>query len=76
MALDDILIGTSSEAVVELGKIGNWLEALGIIVILWLVFSIATLYFNRKRRKMIEEIQIDLKRIEKKMDSILKLKKK
>jgi L-lactate permease len=59
----------------ELGKVGKWIQAVGLIVILWIVFQAITMYFNRKRRKMIEEIKEDVKRIEEKVDKLSKKRK-
>ncbi len=63
------------EVVNEIGRIGNWLEALGVIFILWIVFQIISLWINRKRMKEIYVIKKDMKRIEEKIDKILSKKK-
>ncbi len=67
----DVLAGT----VLELGKIGKWLQALGVIIVLWLVFQIFNFVINRKRIKLIEEMEKRVDRIEKKIDKILKKRK-
>jgi FtsZ-interacting cell division protein ZipA len=64
------------EVISEIGKIGNWLEALGIIVILWIIFQAISLWTNRKRMKEIYLIKEDMKRIESKIDKILNSKKR
>ncbi|MEK6892926.1 MAG: hypothetical protein AABX07_01875 [Nanoarchaeota archaeon] len=63
------------EIINEIGKIGRWLEALGLIIILWILFQIFSLWINRKRMKEIYIIKKDMKRIEGKIDKILNKKK-
>lgn len=62
------------DVVVELGQIGLWIQAVGLVVILWIIVEIITLYYNRKRRLLLEEINIRLKNVEKKINSIEKKK--
>ena len=66
------LISTSENFIIEIGKIGSLLEALGIVVILWLIFEITAFIINRKRMKEVYKIKEDMLRIEKKLDRILK----
>ena len=61
-----------AELVLDLGRIGLWIQAVGLIVILWIIFQAITMYFNRKRRKTLYKIRDDLKRIERKIDRLLK----
>lgn len=61
-----------TELVLDLGRIGLWIQAVGLIVILWIIFQAITMYFNRKRRKTLYKIRDDLKRIERKIDRLLK----
>ena len=61
-----------AELVLDLGRIGLWIQAVGLIVILWIIFQTITMYFNRKRRKTLYKIRDDLKRIERKIDRLLK----
>ncbi|MEK6945954.1 MAG: hypothetical protein AABW63_04150 [Nanoarchaeota archaeon] len=71
MALD--LNATNvSELVAEVGKLGSWLQAIGIIVIAWLIFQIISLIINLKKKKLLEKISQDMKRIEKKVDVLKK----
>ena len=64
------------ESVIEilnrLGSIGKWLQAIGIIVILWVVFQIVQFVYNRRRVKRLDRIEEKLKSIEKKLDKIVK----
>jgi hypothetical protein len=63
------------EFVVELGKVGLWIQAVGLVVILWIIVTTTTLFFNRKRRKLLEDIDRRLKRIEGKIGSLVKKKR-
>lgn len=55
------------DVVVELGQVGLWIQAVGLVVILWIIFQAITMYYNRKRRLMLIEINERLKRIEQKL---------
>ena len=73
MAIGDVANGdVVSQFVVELGRIGLWIQALGLIIILWIVFQVISLISGRKKRKKIYEIDERLKRIEGKIDKVLK----
>jgi len=69
MVVEEVLSATP-EIVLELGRIGKWVQAIGLLVILWIIFHVITMYFNRKRRKMIEEIREDVKKISRKIDKL------
>jgi hypothetical protein len=56
----------------EIGKIGLWLQALGVVVLAWILFQLVALWFNRKRMKEIHLIKQDMVRIERKIDALLK----
>jgi hypothetical protein len=62
------------DVITEIGKIGLWLKTAGIIFILWIIFQVVNFIINRKRMKEIYNIKDDMKRIEKKIDRILKKK--
>ena len=64
-----------ADLVIQLGRIGLWLSAVGAIVILWLIFQITNFFINRKRMKAIYHIKIDMKRMEDKLDKLLAKKK-
>ena len=61
----------AKDALVTLGQIGLWLKAIGIIVIVWLIFHIVSVIFNTKRIREIKTIKEDMKRIEEKIDKII-----
>ena len=64
--------GILSNLVLEVGQIGLWIQGIGLIIILWLVFQIVALIVNRKRRKALYRIEEKLQRVEKKLDKVLK----
>lgn len=55
------------DIVVELGQVGLWIQAVGLVVILWIIFQAVTMYYNRKRRLLLTEINERLKRLERKL---------
>jgi hypothetical protein len=61
-----------TEIFFEIGRIILWLQAIGVVVIVWIIFELIALIVNRKKRKAIYSIKNDLVRIEKKIDKILK----
>ncbi|MCH7567934.1 MAG: hypothetical protein IIA87_00800 [Nanoarchaeota archaeon] len=69
MVVEEVL-GATPEVVIELGRIGKWIQAVGLLVILWIIVQAITMFFNRKRRKSLYSIKADLKRIEKKIDRL------
>ncbi len=58
------------DVVVSLGEIGLWLQALGVLVVIWIIVQTITMYYNRKRRLLLEELNKRLKVVEKKIDAI------
>ncbi len=76
MAIESVVNSTSSdplaEVVLSLGRIALFLQAIGVIVFLWIVYHIVALYFNRKRRLHLESIENKVARIERKVDKISK----
>lgn len=61
--------------VTEIGRIGLVLQALGIVVVLWLIFQVIALIVNRKRRKALYRIEEKLVSLEEKVDRVLEKKK-
>ena len=55
------------DVVLQLGQIGLWVQTVGLLVIVWIIIQGITLYFNRKRRLLLIEINNRLKNVEKKM---------
>jgi biopolymer transport protein ExbB/TolQ len=54
----------------EIGKVGLWLQALGVVVVLAILFDILAFIYNRKRLREIEVIKKDMARIEGKIDKL------
>lgn len=59
----------------DIGQVALWLQAVGIIVILWIIFEAFAIYYSTKRMKEIHIIKKDMVRIEEKIDKILSRKK-
>ncbi len=76
MAAGDEIVGISAQFISELGKIGLWLQTIGVIVILWLFFEFVAFFINRKRMKEIYKIKEDMNRIEGKIDKLISIKSK
>ena len=66
--------GVIGEVVIEIGRVANWIQAIGFIIVLWIVFQIISLIVGRKKRKALYMIRADLERIEGKLDRVLKKK--
>ena len=60
--------------ITEVGQLGNLLQALGIVILITIIFDVIAFYLNRKRLKEIAHIRDDMKRIEKKIDSLISKK--
>ncbi len=63
------------DAISEIGKIGLWMQTVGIIIIIWIIVQIIILYLNRKRMSEIYSIRKDMRRIENKIDKMGSRKK-
>jgi hypothetical protein len=72
----DVLPSALTIAIAEIGKIALWLQALGIVIILWVAFQVINLIWNHKRTKAVYDFKEDINRIETKLDRIEKLVKK
>jgi len=86
MVVEEIVNVTANtfvgDLVVEVGKLGLLLNALGVVIVLWIGFQIVALIVNRKKRKAVyrmegrlDRIENKLNRIENKLDKSLKGKK-
>lgn len=60
--------------ILEIGKLGLWVQAVGLFIVLWIVFQVILLFYNAHRTKKLYHIIIDMKRIEGKIDKLLKKK--
>ena len=60
----------------QIGQLGQWLQAIGIVIVITIIFQVITFFLNRKRLKEIAVIRKDMTRIEGKIDSLRSNKKK
>ena len=77
MGAEDIINSSSEfipDLIIELGTLASWLQALGILLIVWLVFQVISLIVNLKKKKLLELIRSDIKKLERKVDRISKKK--
>ena len=68
------LIEVPASLIVFLGRVGLWLSAVGVIVVIWLIFQIVNFIINRKRMKEIYHIKKEMDKLDKKLDLLLKRK--
>ena len=70
MAIENT-IGISEQTAVNLleqvGSIGYWLQAVGIVLVIWIIARIISIIYERKKAKTLKEINERLERIEKKL---------
>ena len=64
------LVNASSDVILELGRIGNWLQAVGLLVVLWIGFNIYSTWMTGKRWEKMKEFEVKVNRIEKKIDKL------
>ena len=75
MAADEVInmsTDIATDLAVKIGSVGKWLQAIGVIIILWVIFQIINWVLNRKRVKRLDLLREDMNRIEKKVDKLLK----
>ena len=82
MAIGEIINAITStpeianDILLALGQIGLWLKAIGIVIIIWLIFHVVSVLFNTKRMKEVKNIKGDIIRIEEKIDKLLAIQEK
>lgn len=64
-----------TDILADIGLLGLWIQAIGLVIVLWIIFEIIILVNNRIRRKQLYIIEDRLKSIEKKLDKVLTKKK-
>ncbi len=67
-------LSSTSELVLEVGKIGMWVQAVGLFVIVWIIIQLSNFFLNRKRLSTLRKMEFNLRRLEKKIDKISKSK--
>ena len=60
------------EILVQVGQIGLWLQAIGIVIILMIVFSVISFISNKKKLKELSTIKRNIEKLETKIDGISK----
>lgn len=55
-----------------IGQIGIWLQAIGLIVVIWIVFQVVSFIINKKNRNTLKDLRLDIKRLESKVDKLKK----
>lgn len=78
MAVEEVVNESTlflEDVAVQFGQFGKWLQAIGLIVILWIGFQIFNLWINRRKKKELVKIREDIKRVENKVDKLLKKRK-
>jgi hypothetical protein len=63
------------ELITEVGRVGKWVEAIGLIVILWIGFEIVYLILAKRRKEELEKLRGDMGRMERKLDKLVKKRK-
>lgn len=71
--MPDINVSDSiiADIVKDLGQLGLWIQTIGLIIIIWIIFQVVTLINNRIKRKKLYVIEDRLKVIERKVDKLL-----
>ena len=60
------------EILVQVGQIGLWLQAIGIVIILMIVFNVISFISNKKKLKELSAIKRNIEKLETKIDGISK----
>lgn len=68
MAIEEIPVNLIN----EIGQMALWLQGIGVVIILWILFQLWIVYLNRKKMKEIYTIKDDMKRIESKIDKLVR----
>lgn len=68
------IVNVSGNVLVEVGKIGNWLQAIGAVVVVWIIFQVVNFLINRKNHNTIKDLKKDVERLEAKIDKLSRKK--
>jgi hypothetical protein len=63
---------TLTNILVELGSVGLWLQAIGAIILVWIIFQIVSWILNHKRLKRLDRLEKKIENVDKKLDKIFK----
>ena len=73
MATEEVIVNSAEVAgdiAAKLGSLGKWLQALGLVIVIWILVQIVTWIAHKKRNQKMYEIKQNLERIEKKIDAL------
>ena len=45
-----------ADLAIEIGKVGLWIQAVGLLIVIIIVYYFVTMYYNRKRRLYLKDI--------------------
>ena len=76
MSFAEIPLELTTELLGSVGKLGLYLQAIGAIVIIWLVFQTADLVMNYKMKRKMEEIDKKLDKLKQQLEPTSKTPKK
>ena len=77
MVVGEVVNGSSDvigELIKQVGSIGLWLQALGVVVLIYIIFGIVQIVLNRKKKNLLIQMNNKLDSLEKKVDSLIKKK--
>lgn len=55
-----------------IGDVGLWLQAIGVLAVVWIIFNIIDWIINSHRLKLLKKIMLDMQRIEDKISADIK----
>lgn len=78
MPTGDAVIGSDQayKIIEGIGNLGLWLQTIGVLAVVWIIFNIVDWIINSRRLKLLNKIIKDMQRIENKIDVLYKAKKK
>ncbi len=72
MVINSTIVEIPQSLLVELGRIGLFLQAIGAVILIWIVFEIFSLIINRRKEKLLYGMKEDIKRLERKINKLKK----
>lgn len=70
--LGEGIANASTNLITEVGKIGNWFQAVGLVVVIWIIVQVIIVIINRRNHNTIKDLKKDVERLEKKIDKLIK----
>lgn len=64
------------QLITEVGQLALWLQAIGLLIVLWIVFQIIALINEKRKRKRLNNIEAKLDKLDKKLDAIILMEKR